>query len=152
MTGSLQPAAGGVVMGIIAGLFGIGGGGVMGALDGRRAEAVPRSSPNDEPHRRHRQLPQQGRHHAGAARRRLRAGARAAVAPPPRRWSDEFEALFIEHAAASLEKQLGLRVFERSRRDVVATPAGDDVLRMADELVTRAEAISNRLQDRKSVV
>lgn len=47
---------------------------------------------------------------------------------------------------AALEKQLGLRVFERSRRDVAATPAGDDVLRMADELVTRAEAISNRLQ------
>lgn len=47
---------------------------------------------------------------------------------------------------AALEKQLGLRVFERSRRDVVATPAGDDVLRMAGELVARAEAISNRLQ------
>ena len=47
---------------------------------------------------------------------------------------------------AALEKQLGLRVFERSHRDVVATPAGDDVLKMADELVTRAEAISNRLQ------
>lgn len=47
---------------------------------------------------------------------------------------------------AALEKQLGMRVFERSRRDVVATPAGDDVLRMADELVTRAEAISNRLE------
>ncbi|CAN5752929.1 hypothetical protein BH11PSE3_BH11PSE3_31190 [soil metagenome] len=47
---------------------------------------------------------------------------------------------------ATLEKQIGLRVFERSRRDVVATPAGDDVLKMADELVTRAEAISNRLQ------
>lgn len=47
---------------------------------------------------------------------------------------------------AALEKQLGMRVFERSRRDVVATPAGDDVLRMADELVARAEAISNRLQ------
>jgi DNA-binding transcriptional LysR family regulator len=46
---------------------------------------------------------------------------------------------------AALEKQLGLRVFERSRRDVVATPAGGDVLKMADELVTRAEAISNRL-------
>ena len=30
---------------------------------------------------------------------------------------------------AGLEKQLGMRVFERSRRDVVATPAGDDVLR-----------------------
>ena len=47
---------------------------------------------------------------------------------------------------ATLEKQLGIRVFERSRRDVVATPAGDDVLLMADELVGRAEAISNRLQ------
>lgn len=47
---------------------------------------------------------------------------------------------------ATLEKQLGLRVFERSRRDVMATSAGDDVLKMADELVTRAEAISNSLQ------
>ena len=47
---------------------------------------------------------------------------------------------------ATLEKQLGLRVFERSRRDVMATPAGDDVLKMADELVSRAEAISNSLQ------
>ena len=47
---------------------------------------------------------------------------------------------------AALEKQLGVRVFERSRRDVVATPAGDEFLRMADELVVRAEAISNRLQ------
>lgn len=47
---------------------------------------------------------------------------------------------------AALEKKLGMRVFERSRRDVVATPAGDDVLKMADELVARAEAISNQLQ------
>ena len=47
---------------------------------------------------------------------------------------------------ATLEKQLGLRVFERSRRDVMATPAGDDVLGMADELISRAEAISSRLQ------
>jgi DNA-binding transcriptional LysR family regulator len=47
---------------------------------------------------------------------------------------------------ATLEKQLGLRVFERSRRDVMATPAGDDVLTMADELVSRAAAISNSLQ------
>jgi DNA-binding transcriptional LysR family regulator len=46
---------------------------------------------------------------------------------------------------AALEKKLGLRIFERSRRDVAATPAGDDVLRMADELVTRAEAIANQL-------
>ena len=47
---------------------------------------------------------------------------------------------------AALEKQLGMRVFERSRRDVMATPVGDDVLRMADELVSRAEAISSSLQ------
>lgn len=47
---------------------------------------------------------------------------------------------------AALEKQLGMRVFERSHRDVVATPAGDDVLKMADELVARAEAISQRLE------
>lgn len=47
---------------------------------------------------------------------------------------------------ATLEKQLGMRVFERSHRDVVATSAGDDVLRMADELVARAEAISQRLE------
>jgi DNA-binding transcriptional LysR family regulator len=47
---------------------------------------------------------------------------------------------------AALEKKLGMRVFERSRRDVVATPAGDDVLKMADELVARAQAISNQLQ------
>lgn len=47
---------------------------------------------------------------------------------------------------AALKKQLGMRVFERSRRDVMATPVGDDVLRMADELVSRAEAISSSLQ------
>lgn len=47
---------------------------------------------------------------------------------------------------AALEKQLGMRVFERSRRDVVATPVGDDVLKMADELVARAEALSSSLQ------
>lgn len=47
---------------------------------------------------------------------------------------------------AALEKHLGMRIFERSRRDVVATPAGDDVLAMADELVARAEALSNRLE------
>ncbi len=47
---------------------------------------------------------------------------------------------------ATLEKQIGVRIFERSRRDVVATPAGNDFLRMAAELVSRAEAIANRLQ------
>ena len=47
---------------------------------------------------------------------------------------------------AALERQLGMRLFERSHRDVVATPAGEDVLKMADELVGRAEALSNRLE------
>lgn len=47
---------------------------------------------------------------------------------------------------AALEKQVGMRVFERSRRDVVATPVGEDVLKMADELVARAEALSSSLQ------
>ena len=47
---------------------------------------------------------------------------------------------------AAMEKQVGIRVFERSRRDVVATPAGQDFLVMAEELVARAEAIANRLQ------
>lgn len=47
---------------------------------------------------------------------------------------------------AALEKQLGLRVFERSNRDVVATPAGEEVIRMAEELVARAEVLSNRLE------
>lgn len=47
---------------------------------------------------------------------------------------------------ATLEKQVGVRIFERSRRDVVATPAGNDFLRMGAELVSRAEAIANRMQ------
>ncbi|MGD9880959.1 MAG: LysR family transcriptional regulator [Reyranella sp.] len=47
---------------------------------------------------------------------------------------------------AALEKELGVRLFERSRRDVAATPAGSDVLRMAEELIARAEAMSSRLQ------
>lgn len=51
----------------------------------------------------------------------------------------------LSRGIAALEKELGVRVFERSRRDVAATPAGEDVLRMADELVARVEAISNRL-------
>lgn len=47
---------------------------------------------------------------------------------------------------AALERQLGMRLFERSNRDVVATPAGEDALRMAEELILRAEALSNRLE------
>lgn len=47
---------------------------------------------------------------------------------------------------ATLEKQVGMRLFERSRRDVTATPAGSEFLLMATELVSRAEAIANRLQ------
>ncbi len=47
---------------------------------------------------------------------------------------------------AALEKQLGMRVFERSRRDVTATPGGDELLKMADELVARANALSHRME------
>jgi DNA-binding transcriptional LysR family regulator len=47
---------------------------------------------------------------------------------------------------ATLEKQLGMPVFERSRRDVTATPGGDELLRMADELIARADALSNRME------
>lgn len=47
---------------------------------------------------------------------------------------------------AALERQLGMRLFERSNRDVVTTPAGEDSLRMAEELIARAEALSNRLE------
>jgi DNA-binding transcriptional LysR family regulator len=47
---------------------------------------------------------------------------------------------------AALEKQLGMRLFERSRVDIAATAAGVDVLKMAEELVGRAKAISNRLE------
>ena len=47
---------------------------------------------------------------------------------------------------AALEKELGVRLFERSRRDIAATPAGNDVLKMADELIARAEAMSNKLR------
>lgn len=46
----------------------------------------------------------------------------------------------------ALEKQLGMKLFERSHRDVVPTPAGEDALRMAEELVGRAESLSNRLE------
>jgi DNA-binding transcriptional LysR family regulator len=51
----------------------------------------------------------------------------------------------LSRGIAALEKDLGVRVFERSRRDIAATPAGEDVLRMAGELVSRVDAISNRL-------
>jgi DNA-binding transcriptional LysR family regulator len=36
----------------------------------------------------------------------------------------------LSRSIAALERQLGLRIFERSRRDVVATPAGVVVLLM----------------------
>ncbi|WIM10515.1 MAG: hypothetical protein OJF58_001471 [Enhydrobacter sp.] len=47
---------------------------------------------------------------------------------------------------AALEKKVGVRIFERLRRDIAATPAGDDVLKMADELIARAKAMSSKLQ------
>jgi DNA-binding transcriptional LysR family regulator len=51
----------------------------------------------------------------------------------------------LSRSIAALEKELGVRIFERSRRDIAATPAGGDVLKMADELIVRAEAMSNKL-------
>ena len=51
----------------------------------------------------------------------------------------------LSRSIAALEKELGVRIFERSRRDIAATPAGSDVLGMADELIARAEAMSSRL-------
>ncbi len=52
----------------------------------------------------------------------------------------------LSRKIAALERRLGLRVFERSSRDVVPTPAGEEVIRMAEELVARAEVLSNRLE------
>ena len=52
----------------------------------------------------------------------------------------------LSRSIAALEKELGVRIFERSRRDIAATPAGSDVLGMADELIARAEAMSSKLQ------
>lgn len=52
----------------------------------------------------------------------------------------------LSRSIAALEKELGVRIFERSRRDIAATPAGSDVLKMAEELIAHAEAMSNRLQ------
>lgn len=51
----------------------------------------------------------------------------------------------LSRRIAALEQELGIRIFERSHRDIVATPAGGDVLAMADELVTRAGAMSSKL-------
>lgn len=44
----------------------------------------------------------------------------------------------LSRSIAALEKELGARILERSRRDIAATPAGGDVLKMADELITGA--------------
>lgn len=52
----------------------------------------------------------------------------------------------LSRSIAALEKELGVRVFERSRRDIAATPAGGDVLTMAEELIARAEAMSDKLE------
>jgi len=52
----------------------------------------------------------------------------------------------LSRSIAALEKELGVRIFERARRDIAATAAGSDVLGMADELIARAEAMSSRLQ------
>jgi len=51
----------------------------------------------------------------------------------------------LSRGIAALEREFGVRIFERSRRDVTATRAGEDVLKMADELVDKIDAFSSRL-------
>lgn len=51
----------------------------------------------------------------------------------------------LSRRIATLERQLGLRIFERAPGAVVATPAGSEFIAMAEELVTRATALSNKL-------
>jgi DNA-binding transcriptional LysR family regulator len=51
----------------------------------------------------------------------------------------------LSRGIATLERDFGVRVFERSRRDVTATRAGEDVLKMADELIAKIDAFSSRL-------
>lgn len=77
-------------------------------------------------------------HHALALARHRHFGQAAAVL--------NISQPTLSRNIAALEKQLGMKVFERSHRDVVVTPAGEDVLKIADELVGRAEALSNRLE------
>lgn len=56
----------------------------------------------------------------------------------------------LSRRIATLERQLGIRIFERSPGVVVATPAGREILVMADELVTRASALSTKLDIMRS--
>lgn len=51
----------------------------------------------------------------------------------------------LSRRIATLERQLGIRVFERAPGAVVATTAGSEFLAMAEELVTRAAALSGKL-------
>src|SRR6185437_14317228 len=51
----------------------------------------------------------------------------------------------LSRGIAALEREFGVRIFERSRRDVTATRAGEDVLKMADELVNKIDVFSSRL-------
>ncbi len=51
----------------------------------------------------------------------------------------------LSRRIATLEHQLGIRIFERAPGAVVATSAGSEFLAMAEELVSRAAALSNRL-------
>jgi DNA-binding transcriptional LysR family regulator len=47
----------------------------------------------------------------------------------------------------ALEQELGLRLFERSSRPITLTPAGQDILPLARELLTGAVRLRERAQD-----
>src|SRR5215208_6946365 len=55
----------------------------------------------------------------------------------------------LSQAIAKLEKQLDVRLFDRDRRRVELTPAGQQLLPEAEDLIARAEAaisVANRVR------
>ena len=62
----------------------------------------------------------------------------AGAGTPPRFAVPDFIALSSDAETVDAASTVELYRLERSRRDVVATPAGSDFLKMADELVSRA--------------
>lgn len=64
-----------------------------------------------------------------------RAAARLHMTQPP-----------LTQAVQALEAELGLRLFERTRRSVALTPAGDALLQQARKLLAAAEALPAQVQ------
>ena len=52
----------------------------------------------------------------------------------------------VSQQVTTLERELGVTLLDRAQRPVSTTPAGEIVLRSADELVARAEAIEEELR------